>query len=153
MDTQLVIRRSSDRGAQGRAALSEPASFGQVGGEKLERDGSLQARVLGLVYDPHAALTELFEDLEVTAGRTYQDASILPPGALPRIRGENKRCHKRCAAVLRKARPECSNALFAGLGATLGGCHVSVKLFLNMCASGSPFQPTVVGEVVQHRFS
>ena len=53
----------------------------QVRRQELQRDGALEARVLGLVDDAHAALAELFEDLVVTDGLADQDSSIVPAGS------------------------------------------------------------------------
>ncbi len=37
----------------------------QVGREEFQGDGSLQARVLGDIYDAHSAAAQLLENLEV----------------------------------------------------------------------------------------
>ena len=50
----------------------------KVGGEKLERNGTPEFHVLGLVDDAHAALTELLKDPIVTDRLAYHDYAILP---------------------------------------------------------------------------
>jgi hypothetical protein len=38
---------------------------GKVRGKKLERDGAVEARVLGFIHNTHSAFTQLLENAEV----------------------------------------------------------------------------------------
>ena len=52
--------------------------FDGVGGQELQRDGTFELGVLGLVDHPHAAPADLGEDLVVGDGFADHDGSILP---------------------------------------------------------------------------
>ncbi len=52
--------------------------FQQVRGEKLQRNGALQFRVLGLVDDTHAAPADFGEDLVVGDRLADHDGQIVP---------------------------------------------------------------------------
>ncbi len=54
----------------------------QVGGEQLDGDGAIKARIHGLVDDAHAALTEFLDDAKIPNLITYHWQS--PPSSPPR---------------------------------------------------------------------
>jgi hypothetical protein len=67
-----------------RFRFTQKARFGfrivqQVRRQKLQCDGPLELRVLGLIDDPHTALAELLDDLVVAdGGADDQDRGIVP---------------------------------------------------------------------------
>ena len=70
-----VMDRTDGRVIQGRGSSSLPLESlqclrvaGEIGGKKLQRDGSAESRVFGVVHDSHPALAELREHAIVRDG-------------------------------------------------------------------------------------
>jgi hypothetical protein len=75
-----VLQRGGQLGL-GQKALTEKRILGQLGGDQLDREGALQAQVIGPIDDPHPAAAR--ERLDPIAEELGPDAGSVEAGLTP----------------------------------------------------------------------